>query len=82
MTSDYDGRVKEIAMAIEAYLAAHPNAGDTLEGVLSWWLVDQPSVSRQCASDALDALIARRVVEQRKTEGGAVLYVRARREQS
>jgi hypothetical protein len=80
MTSDYDGRVKETATAIEAYLAEHPHAGDTLEGVISWWLVDRPAVSRQLASDALELLIARRAVEQRRTEGGAVLYVRARQE--
>ncbi len=39
-----DGTGKEesrIDGYILAYLAEHPNAEDTLEGIMSWWLLEQ-----------------------------------------
>jgi len=34
-------REKEIADAIVEYLAEHPQASDTLEGVAEWWIMRQ-----------------------------------------
>jgi len=31
----------EIAREILAYLADHPDAGDTLEGIMQWWLMQR-----------------------------------------
>ena len=31
--------VREVAIAIAAYVAAYPRAADTVEGVHQWWLV-------------------------------------------
>lgn len=32
---------KEIAEQILAYLREHPDAGDTIEGISEWWLMEQ-----------------------------------------
>lgn len=36
----------EIAYHILAYLHAHPDAQDTLEGIVEWWLLEQ-KIARQ-----------------------------------
>lgn len=36
-----DQREREIADAVCAYLAEHPGAMDTLEGIADWWLTRQ-----------------------------------------
>jgi hypothetical protein len=36
-----DPRDREMAEAVCAYLAEHPGAMDTLEGIAGWWLMRQ-----------------------------------------
>ena len=35
------GDKNEIAREILTYLADHPDAGDTLEGIMQWWLMQR-----------------------------------------
>lgn len=64
-----------IASAVEAYLAAHPEAADSAEGILRWWL---PRVRlEESVADvqrALDLLVERGAVESRQVAGGRVVY--------
>ena len=39
----------ELTLEILAYLAAHPEAQDTLDGIVEWWLLEQ-KIERQIAS--------------------------------
>jgi hypothetical protein len=39
--SDDDRRTEELTQAILGYLAEHPGAMDTLEGIAGWWLLRQ-----------------------------------------
>ena len=39
MENDYE--IQNVAREIESYLSMHPNAADTLEGVVKWWLIRQ-----------------------------------------
>jgi hypothetical protein len=65
--------VATIERTIRAYLAAHPHAGDTVEGIRAWWLGDGA-----CAPDvvrtALDRLVAAGVLEARTLGDGSVVY--------
>jgi hypothetical protein len=38
---DEDQLADELAREIVAYLDAHPDAADSLEGVVQWWLVQE-----------------------------------------
>jgi len=57
------------------YLRAHPQAADTVDGIVEWWLprqrydeaVDQVQL-------VLDELVARRLVDQITLVDGTVLY--------
>ena len=52
---------------ILAYLAANPDAQDTLEGVAEWWLLEQQIRTKTSdVKDALDRLISKGLVIERK----------------
>lgn len=65
----------DIAQQILAYLVEHPQARDTLEGILHWWLLEQqikrwaPQVRK-----AIDELIAQGWVRESKGRDGQIHY--------
>lgn len=56
----------ETAQEILAYLAAHPEAQDTLEGIVQWWLLEQ-KIRRQTArvKEALAELVTQKLILER-----------------
>lgn len=61
--------------AIEAYLASHPQAADSAEGVAQWWLGSPtPAVAMQDVERALLALAQRGVVRRAVLADGTSLY--------
>ena len=65
---------------IERYLAAHPNASDTLEGVRDWWLADLGVLlPLTLVQTALDRLTALGVISARPIPGD-IVYERGGRE--
>ena len=61
--------------AILCYLRAHPQAADTADGIMEWWLPRHhhaEAVERVQA--ALDQLVAQGWVEKIVLVGGTVLY--------
>ena len=68
-------RVSDIAIVIGRYLASHPNASDSLEGVQRWWLgegaVDAPGTTVQMA---LDRLVKKGSVVKKLLPDGTVVY--------
>ncbi|MGH8581319.1 MAG: hypothetical protein ACREWG_00725 [Gammaproteobacteria bacterium] len=75
MSALADNRVQAIARDIEAYLAAHPDAADSAEGIRRWWLVGtltEESLGRVCA--ALDELTATSRITRRVLPDGGVVY--------
>jgi hypothetical protein len=58
---------QETANKILAYLMANPDAKDTLEGILDWWLLQQ-DLKRNIAlvRKALDGLIGKKFLLERK----------------
>jgi hypothetical protein len=56
----------QMAHEILAYLADHPKAQDTLEGIIEWWLLEQ-DITRRMANvkEALAELVAQGLVLER-----------------
>jgi hypothetical protein len=65
----------EIAQEVLAYLAEHPRAQDTLEGIVQWWLLEQ-EIQRRMAQvrAALAELVARGLVLERQGKDGRTYY--------
>lgn len=67
--------VDSAAAAIARYLSDHPKSGDTLEGVMQWWLARQRERdSVVTVSSALDLLVANGTLDKTEYSGGRVLY--------
>jgi hypothetical protein len=65
----------ELCRRILSYLAEHPQAQDTIEGIAQWWLQDpqlQPSGNR--LQKALDYLTAQHLVVACQGRNGRVSY--------
>lgn len=72
--------VEEIACKIRRYLSDHPNAADSLEGIVHWWLVrQQVEFSAQKVKMALDQLVSNGLISKSKTLEGKVLYANVKK---
>jgi hypothetical protein len=70
-----DDAVESIAEALRRYVAAHPAAADSLEGVQRWWLPAELGPRAPAAVEwALAQLAKEGVVVQRRLPDGRVLY--------
>ena len=57
------------------YLIAHPDAKDTIRGILRWWLPGGVGAWEEAVvQDALDMLVARGWLTQRQTSPSRILY--------
>jgi hypothetical protein len=66
---------REVECAVLAYLAQHPDAADTLDGIVSWWLPKQRyETERQRIEKALDLMVERGQLRCDRLPGGNVLY--------
>ncbi len=69
--------IAEIAREIERYLDAHPNAADSVEGILRWWLTRQRyEQSAEHVARALEHLVSAGVVRLYRTPGDRWVYCR------
>lgn len=67
--------VEDIAGKIRRYLLDHPNAADSLEGIVHWWLVrQQVEFSAEKVKMALDYLVSNDLISKSTTVGGKVVY--------
>ena len=77
MMSHRDDEAERIALEILRYLETHPDAADTIEGVIQWWL--SPVVSNvftETVQRALDELVTRSRIVRRVLLDGTILYAR------
>jgi hypothetical protein len=65
----------EIVYEILAYLVENPDAGDTMEGIAEWWLLEQ-RIKRGTdkVERALDELVAKGFILERKGENSRIHY--------
>ena len=75
MSWQVESGLAQLSDEILNYLRAHPQAADTVAGIVEWWLPRQrhdEAVDR--VQHALDTLVARGLVEQMTLVDGTVLY--------
>jgi hypothetical protein len=66
--------IQLVAKEIELYLAKHPHAADSIEGIIKWWLSQQRYIdAHEKIAKALDYLVAQGVVKKVEITG-SVLY--------
>ena len=79
MTSE-ETEIARLREAILEYLRRNPEAADTLEGIVSWWLRNQPvRVEESRVERALEQLVAEGFAVKSVLVEGTVLYARAPR---
>jgi hypothetical protein len=68
-----------VAREIKRYLAAHPDAADTIDGLMQWWLPhDCAALPRETVEQALALLVADGEIVSRTLVDGTVIYARHR----
>ena len=71
---------ENVAQALLRYLRTHPDAADTLEGVVKWWLPRQRYYdAMESVEAALELLVQRDVVEKFPGPSGVVYRCSAHR---
>lgn len=78
--SDHNQAESGLAAAVMEYLAEHPQAMDTIEGIAGWWITQEPHVDLQVLSRVLNRLRAEGILEA-EGEGTQTRY-RLRRSHS
>ncbi len=69
-------RKEEIADYISKYLQEHRNAGDTLEGIVKWWVMSQQlDLSVSTVQQALEQLEASGIVVKNRGADGRTRYL-------
>lgn len=77
MTSE-EAKIARLREAILDYLQRNPEAADTLEGIVSWWLPAEPvRVEASRVERALEQLVAEGFAVKSVLVEGTVLYARA-----
>jgi Fe2+ or Zn2+ uptake regulation protein len=72
-----DPAVQAVARQIERYFAEHASAGDSLEGICTWWLQGaQRDIDRETVKRALDKLVAEGRVEEVSLADSTTIYRR------
>ena len=72
--------VSEIAQAIAAYVEKNPEAQDTLEGIIQWWLPEGQNPARTALiRQALNELVAEGLITAHKAKDDQVFYRATRR---
>ena len=67
--------IVELAQQIERYLVAHPNAADSLGGIMRWWLTRQRyEDSAHKVMQAAEYLVQAGKAEKQVTVDGSVIY--------
>lgn len=74
----HDG-IDGVLRAIRHYLAGHPAASDTVEGVRLWWLEPQGvQAAHEAVAAALEQLARAGTVERRRLADGTTVYAAPR----
>lgn len=65
----------QVAYGVLSYLAEHPDAQDTLEGIMEWWLLEQRiKQETQRIEEALDELVTKGLILERKSKSSQTYY--------
>ena len=71
-------RVRAIEELVARYVAAHPHAADTVEGIRTWWIAaDMPDTSRAEVQASVDRLVGSGTLSRTALPEGGSLFSRA-----
>jgi len=75
---------REICYYILAYLSDNPDAGDTFDGIVEWWLLDQRiKFETRNVSEAVARLVSEGLIlEQEESDARIIYKVNATMEQA
>jgi hypothetical protein len=73
-----DQQRERVRDAIVDHLRKHPDASDTSDGILMWWLPAAMQQDPALVEDALDELVTGGVMRRRNLPDGGVLFSAAR----
>jgi DNA-binding MarR family transcriptional regulator len=75
MKSDPSREEREVSYYILDYLSDNPDAGDTLEGILQWWLLTRSiKFELRTVSDAVASLVAEGLIVEEKGPDSRSIY--------
>lgn len=75
MRSDPNRDQREACYHILAYLVDNPDAGDTFEGIVEWWLLHQRiKFETRTVSDAVAVLVANGMIVEESGPDSRVIY--------
>ena len=65
----------QIAHEILAYLAEHPDALDTFDGIVQWWLLERKiKYQNVLVKEALNELISEKLIQEYELRGSKARY--------
>ena len=66
----------EIGRAILRYLLKHPDAGDTLEGIMTWWIREELLAMRiEDVGEVVRQLCSKGILLEKQIAGSGKLYL-------
>lgn len=75
MTDEADAGMQRVAALIETYLARHPAAADSEQGIAQWWMpATGADVPIETVRAALEWLVRRGAVHRTVVPGGPAIY--------
>lgn len=73
-----DADIVVIAQEIKHYFEAHPNAADSIDGIIKWWLQRQRYLNAiEKIGQALEYLTVHGEIKKTVTPGGRTIYSNA-----
>jgi hypothetical protein len=65
----------QVAREILAYLADHPDAQDTLDGIIEWWLLERKTIyQKKIVKEALEELVRRNLLLEYQGKDSIIYY--------
>lgn len=75
MPTDQKEKEREVTYSILAYLSENPEAGDTFEGIVEWWLLRQKiKFETRNISEAVSRLVSDGLIEEHQGSDSRVFY--------
>jgi hypothetical protein len=75
MQFDRKDKEREAGYYILSYLAENPEAGDTFEGIMEWWLLRQRiKFETRNVSDAVTRLVSEGLIEEHQGSDSRITY--------
>ena len=75
MQPDQKNKAREVSYYILAYLSENPEAGDTFEGIVEWWLLRQRiKFETRNVSEAVARLVSQGLILEHEGSDSRIFY--------